>query len=78
MWAQRSDILYVRFAVSDLQDVKLDVTETNIKFTGTVNDKRYESEFKVKKNLEQTTPGLQIVPEGPSVLEIERQNYLPF
>jgi prostaglandin-E synthase len=58
-WAQRSDSLYITIALSDVKDETIDLTDSELHFKGTSEDKPYEVNIKFyqpidSKNTEST------------------------
>lgn len=55
-WAQRSDSLYITIALADVKDETIDLTDTELKFKGTSEDKSYSVNIKFFQPIDASNP----------------------
>jgi hypothetical protein len=56
-WAQRSDSLYITIALPDVKDESITLTDTELHFKGTSEDKAYEVNIKFYKPIDSKNTG---------------------
>merc|ERR1712154_415346 len=55
-WAQRSDSLYITIALADVKDESIELTDTELHFKGTSEDKLYEVNIKFYQPIDSKNP----------------------
>lgn len=63
-WAQRKDSLYVTISLPDVKDEKIDVSPTNLTFTGTSNGSAYQIEFEFFKEIDLEGSVWNVLPQS--------------
>ncbi|KAG7350292.1 HSP20-like chaperone [Nitzschia inconspicua] len=63
-YAQRKDSLYLTIALSDVKDEKIVLTDTQLKFTGTSDDKPYEVDIEFFKAVDADGSTYKVLPRS--------------
>jgi len=63
-YAQRTDSLYLTIALSDVKDETIELTDTELKFNGTSNDKKYEVNIKFFKPVDAKDSTYKVLPRS--------------
>lgn len=63
-WAQRKDSLYVTISLPDVKEEKIDVSTTNLTFTGTSNGSEYQLDFEFFKEIDLEGSVWNVLPQS--------------
>lgn len=63
-YAQRTDSLYLTIALPDVKDETIELTDTELKFNGTSNDKKYEVNIKFFKPVDAKDSTYKVLPRS--------------
>jgi hypothetical protein len=63
-WAQRKDSLYVTISLPDVKDEKIDVSSTNLTFTGSSDGSNYQVDFEFFKEIDLEGSVWNVLPQS--------------